>query len=144
MLKKLSNILKYYDSEPMEILMGLIWFIIFPVTGFFEFKFQPTLLIISMVLGYVLIKSTCIGKLDTRKPLAYGSFLFSMFILIIMFLDKEIQLFSNWFWWLPLIISIMNLTNITSQYYKKQRPTCYESIIEKYKIENKNKNNGTI
>lgn len=127
MLKKLSNILRYYDSEPVEILLGVVWIVFFPTIWSCEFGFQTALIVISILLGLSLIKGICHASLKSRKTLAYGSFLFSIIIIVLLFLNGGIKLSSNWLWLLPFIMSTINLITITSQYYRKQ-----------------NKNNGTV
>jgi hypothetical protein len=121
MLKKLSNILKYYDSEPLGILIGVIWLIFLPLIWSFQFGINPVLMIISILLGGSLIKSTCCESLRSRKTLAYGSFLFSITIIVLLILNSGMLLPSNWIWILPLGISIIYLTQVTSQYYRKQK-----------------------
>jgi len=121
MLKKLSNILKYYDSEPLEILIGLVWLVFFPIIWSCQFGIQAVLIVISVLLGGSLIKGTCVESLRARKTLAYGSFLFSMVVLVLLVLNGGIMDPSNWMWFLPLIMSFINLTQVTSQFYRKQK-----------------------
>jgi hypothetical protein len=121
MFKKLNVILNYYDSEPIEILLGIVWFIFFPIIWSFQFGFKALFITISMLLGASLIKVTCIESLRSRKTLAYGSFLFSIVVIVLLFLNKGMLLPSNWFWLFPLIMSIINLITVTSQYYRKQK-----------------------
>ena len=92
MLKKLSVILKYYDSEPIEILLGIIWLLFFPAIWTSQFGFQTVLITISLLLGISLIKGTCIESLRSRKTLAYGSFLFSIVVIVLLFLNKGIEM----------------------------------------------------
>jgi len=120
MLKKLSGILMYYDSEPLEILMAIIWLVFFPIIWSCQFGIQLILIIISVLLGASILKSICNGMLPQRKTLAYASFLFSIVILILLILNKGILIPSNWTCFLALIISIINLIQTTSQYYRKQ------------------------
>jgi len=85
MLKKLSDILNYYDSEIVELLLGAIWLVFFPIIWTGQYGVNVTLLIISILLGSSLIKGTCARCLKTKKTLAYGSFLFSIsFTLLIL------------------------------------------------------------
>jgi hypothetical protein len=121
MLKKLSNILKYYDSEPLEILIGIVWLIFFPMIWSFQFGFQAVLVVMSMLLGGSLIKGTCIDSLRSRKTLAYGSFLFSIIVIALLVLNRGIQIPANWIWFLPLIMSVINLIQVTAQFYRKQK-----------------------
>jgi|TARA_R110000744_G_scaffold181632_1_gene300781 hypothetical protein len=121
MLRKLRVILKYYDSEPMEILLGIVWLLFFPAIWTSQFGFQTMLITISLLLGISLIKGTCIESLRARKTLAYGSFLFSIVIIVLLFLNKGILNSGNWFWLMPVLMSTINLMTVTSQYYRKQK-----------------------
>jgi|TARA_R110000787_G_scaffold24935_5_gene70249 hypothetical protein len=121
MLKKLSDILNYYDSEIVELLLGAIWLVFFPIIWTGQYGVNVTLLIISILLGSSLIKGTCARCLKTKKTLAYGSFLFSIAIIVLLCLNKGISTPSNWLWTLPLLMSIINLSAVTSQYYRKQK-----------------------
>ena len=123
MLKKLSDILNYYDSEIVELLLGAIWLVFFPIIWTGQYGVNVTLLIISILLGSSLIKGTCAKCLKTKKTLAYGSFLFSIAIIVLLCLNKGISTPSNWLWTLPLLMSIINLSAVTSQYYRKQKQT---------------------
>jgi|TARA_R110000744_G_scaffold22145_2_gene56976 hypothetical protein len=123
MLKKLSDILNYYDSEIVELLLGAIWLVFFPIIWTGQYGVNVTLLIISILLGSSLIKGTCARCLKTKKTLAYGSFLFSIAIIVLLCLNKGISTPSNWLWTLPLLMSIINLSAVTSQYYRKQKQT---------------------
>ena len=121
MLKKLSVILKYYDSEPVEILLGVVWLIFFPVIWYYQFGFQTVLITISLLLGLSLFKGTCNESLKSRKTLAYGSFLFSIVVIVLLFLNKGVSNPGNWFWLMPLLMSTINLITVTSLYYRKQK-----------------------
>ena len=120
MLKKLSNILNYYDSEPMEILLGIVWLIFFPIIWYCQFGFQGKL-IVSMLLGLAMIKSVCIESLQYRKSLSYGSFLFSIYTIASFLLNGCMVNPSNWVWFITFLMSLINLTTVTSQYYRKQK-----------------------
>jgi len=121
MLKKLNVILKYYDSEPVEILLGIVWLIFFPTIWYFQFGFQTVLITISLLLGLSLIKGTCIESLKSRKTMAYGSFLFSIVVIVLLFLNNGVSNPGNWFWLMPFLMSTVNLVTVTSHYYRKQK-----------------------
>jgi hypothetical protein len=119
MLRKLRDILNYYDSEPIEILLGITWLIFFPLIWLFQFGFHDILVIVSIMLGASLLKISCGATLSVRKTLAYGSSIFSVIVVLLLFLNDGIGVPSNWLWFLPIIMSIMNLTTVTSKYYRK-------------------------
>lgn len=59
MLTKIKNILTYYDSEPTEIMQGIIWFILFPVIYTAEHGLNLFLVILSIMIGFAGIYSVC-------------------------------------------------------------------------------------
>jgi hypothetical protein len=68
MLKRLQNILTYYDSEPTEVLQGLIWFIFAPIV--LEATFFPSFWymgVISLIVGFGTLYSVVYSSLEVRK-----------------------------------------------------------------------------
>ena len=82
MKSKILNIFSYYDTEPMEIIIGIIWFIMLPIIWCFEFYCNLFIIIPSILLGIAMIKATCSHSIKVRKTLSYGSFIFSIFIIL--------------------------------------------------------------
>jgi len=121
MKKRLLNIFSYYDTEPMEILIGIIWLIMLPVIWCFEFSCNLFIIIPSMLLGLTMIKATCSHTIKVRKTLAYGSFIFSIFIVLAFAFRDVMHNPTHWLWFLPSIISFLNLTSMTSKFYRKQK-----------------------
>lgn len=121
MLKKLRDILNYYDSEPIEILLGIIWLVFFPVICFYQLGIQIIFTIISILLGSAMLKASCSGSLSTRKTLSYGSFLFSILVIVLLFLNNSILYSSNLLWLFPVLMSFINLSAVTSQYYRNKK-----------------------
>jgi hypothetical protein len=121
MKKRLVNIFSYYDTEPMEILIGIIWLIILPVIWCFEFSCNLFIIIPSILLGLAMVKATCSHPIKVRKTLSYASFIFSIFVLLAFVFRDTMVNPSHWLWFLPLIISFLNLTSMTSKYYRKQK-----------------------
>lgn len=121
MKTRILNIFSYYDTEPMEIIIGLIWFIILPVIWCFEFSCNLLIIIPSILLGLTIIKATCSHTIKVRKTLAYGSFIFSIFVILAFIFRGVMHNPTHWLWFLPSIISFLNLTAMTSKYYRKQK-----------------------
>lgn len=117
MLARLNNIFKYYDSEPLEICLGIIWTIFFPIIWSFKFHFSALLVIPSMLIGVAMIKSSCSSTLRVRKTLAFSSFLFSLIVLLSLFLSNLMMEPALWFWFLPLFMSLINLITMTNKFY---------------------------
>jgi hypothetical protein len=121
MKSRILNIFSYYDTEPMEILIGIIWLIMLPFIWFFEFSFNFFIIIPSVLLGIAMIKATCSYPIKVRKTLSYGSFIFSIFVILTFAFRGAMNNPSHWLWFLPSIISFLNLTTMTSKYYRKQK-----------------------
>jgi hypothetical protein len=112
MIKKLGHILTYYDSEPTEVLQGLIWFIFAPMV--LEAEFFPKfwyLAIISMLIGYGTLHSVVYSSLERRRVFGY---LYSG--MAILFVIIHFSLFNSFNWtpmnWGWVVIAISALSNI--------------------------------
>ncbi len=118
MKSKILNIFSYYDTEPMEILIGIIWLIIFPIIWVFEYSFNLYIIIPSFLLGLSIMKATCSHTIKVRKTLAYGSFIFSIFVILLFLFSGSLINPTHWLWTLPAFISLLNLTAMTSKFYR--------------------------
>jgi hypothetical protein len=112
MIKKLGHILTYHDSEPTEVLQGLIWLIFAPVV--LEAEFFPNLwyvAIISVLIGYGTLHSVVYGSLERRRLFGYLYGVMSIVFVIIHF-----SLFNSFNWtpmnWGWVVIAISALSNI--------------------------------
>lgn len=121
MKSRIRNIFSYYDTEPMEILIGIIWLIILPIIWCFEFSCNLFIIIPSILLGLAMIKATCSHPIKVRKTLAYGSFIFSIFVILAFGFNGAMVNPTHWLWFLPSFISFLNLTAMTSKYYRIQK-----------------------
>jgi len=128
MKSRILNIFSYYDTEPMEIIIGIIWFIMLPIIWCFEFSCNLFIIIPSILLGIAMIKATCSHPIKVRKTLSYASFIFSIFIILSFVFRGAMNNPSHWLWFLPSIISFLNLTSMTSKYYRKQKQSSNGSI----------------
>lgn len=110
MIKRLGQILTYYDSEPTEVLQGLIWFIFAPIV--LEAEFFPDfwyVAIISCLIGFWTLYSVVYKSLEVRQMAAYAYGLLSiLFVVIHFFLDYTEWTPMNWGW---VVISISALSN---------------------------------
>jgi hypothetical protein len=112
----------------MEILIGLIWLIMLPIIWCFEFSCNLFVIIPSIFLGIAMIKATCSHPIKVRKTLSYGSFIFSIFIVLGFIFKGVMANPTHWLWFLPSIISFLNLTSMTSKYYRKQKQSSNDII----------------
>jgi uncharacterized membrane protein len=111
MLKKLQNILTYYDSEPTEVLQGLIWFIFAPIV--LEATFFPNfwyLGLLSLIIGFGTLYSVVYSSLERRKQFGFAYGLLSILFVIVFFSNNGLDYNPmNWGW---VVISISALSNI--------------------------------
>ena len=112
MIKKLGHILTYHDSEPTEVLQGLIWLIFAPVV--LEAEFFPNLwyvAIISVLIGYGTLHSVVYKSLERRRLFGYLYGVMSIVFVIIHF-----SLFNSFNWtpmnWGWVVISISAISNV--------------------------------
>lgn len=117
MLTKIKNILTYYDSEPTEIMQGIIWFILFPVIYTAEHGLNLFLVILSIMIGFAGIYSVCYHSLKTRKSIAFSTFLFSA-IVVVMYIKKgTFSCPTHWGWLVIWFSAFSNLKRISNRYY---------------------------
>ena len=128
MKNTIVNIFSYYDTEPIEILIAIIWLIMLPVIWCFEFSCNLFIIIPSILLGLTIIKATCSHPIKVRKTLSYGSFIFSIFVLLAFAFRGALYNPTHWLWFLPSIISFLNLTAMTSKYYRQQKQSSNGTI----------------
>ena len=110
MLKKLGHILTYHDSEPTEVLQGLIWFLFAPMV--LEAEFFPNLLYVaaaSTVIGFGTLYSVVYSSLERRRIFAYLYGVMSIVFTVIHFTSDITWSPMNWGW---VVISISALSNI--------------------------------
>ena len=110
MLKKLGHILTYHDSEPTEVLQGLIWFLFAPMV--LEAEFFPNLLyvaVISIIIGFGTLHSVVYSSLERRRIFAYLYGAMSIVFTLIHFTSDITWTPMNWGW---VVISISALSNI--------------------------------
>lgn len=115
--KRIGAILTYYDTEPMEILQGVIWLFVYPILHIIDHGFD-LLLIPSILIGIAMIKATCSFSLYVRKTIAFAAFLFSILVVTFSFIYQDLPYSTmHWVWVLIAINSIINLKIITNRYY---------------------------
>ena len=110
MLKKLGHILTYHDSEPTEVLQGLIWFLFAPmVLGAEFFTNLWYVAVISAMIGFGTLHSVVYSSLERRRIFAYLYGVMSIVFTVIHFTSDIIWTPMNWGW---VVISISALSNI--------------------------------
>lgn len=138
MIKKLGHILTYHDSEPTEVLQGLIWLIFAPIV--LEAEFFPDLwyvAIISVLIGYGTLHSVVYSSLERRRVFGYLYGIISIVFVIIHF-----SLFNsfnwtpmNWGWVVITISALSNIRRITRKIKSKNSDKEMEDITKMYREE---------
>ena len=118
MLSKIRNILTYYDSEPTEIMQGIIWFILFPIIYTAEHGLNLFLVITSIIIGFCGLYSVCYHSLKTRKTLAFSTFLFSTIVVLMYIIKGNFVCPTHWGWAMICFSAFFNLKRITNHYYR--------------------------
>ena len=138
MIKKLGHILTYHDSEPTEVLQGLIWLIFAPVV--LEAEFFPNLwyvAIISVLIGYGTLHSVVYGSLERRRLFGYLYGVMSIVFVIIHF-----SLFNsfnwtpmNWGWVVIVISALSNIRRITRKIESQKNDKEQQDTTKMYREE---------
>ena len=116
MIKKLGHILTYHDSEPTEVLQGLIWFIFAPMV--LEAEFFPKfwyLTIFSIIVGFGALYSVVYKSLETRRKFAYGYGVIAIVFVLIHFFTDAPSTPMNWGWVVIAISALSNIRRITQK-----------------------------
>lgn len=118
MISRLKSIFIYYDSEPMEILQGVIWLFIYPILHIAEHGLD-LLVVPSILIGIAIIKAVCCLSLFYRKNVALAAFLFSVVVVTMSFMYNDLPYgIMHWMWVLISINAIINLNIITNRFYR--------------------------
>ena len=116
MIKKLVHILTYHDSEPTEVLQGLIWFIFAPMV--LEAEFFPRLwylAILSVAVGFGTLYSVAYLSLETRRRFAYGYGVVAILFVLLHFFGDVSSTPMNWGWVVIAISALSNIRRITQK-----------------------------
>jgi len=136
MIKKLGHILTYHDSEPTEVLQGLIWLIFAPVV--LEVEFFPNLwyvAIISALIGYGTLHSVVYSSLERRR--VFGYLYGGMAILFVIIHFSLFNTFSwtpmNWGWVVIAISALSNIRRITRKIESQKSDKEQQDITKMYR-----------
>jgi len=134
MIKKLGHILTYHDSEPTEVLQGLIWFIFAPIV--LEAEFFPDLWyigVISVLIGYGTLHSVVYSSLERRRIFAYLYGAMSITFTVIHFTSDIIWTPMNWGWVVIAISALSNIRRITRKIESKKSDIEQQDITKMYR-----------
>ena len=134
MLKKLGHILTYHDSEPTEVLQGLIWFLFAPMV--LEAEFFPNLwyvAAISAMIGFGTLHSVVYSSLERRKIFAYLYGVMSIVFTLIHFTSDITWTPMNWGWVVISISALSNIRRITRKIESKKSEVKKIDISKMYR-----------
>ena len=134
MIKKLGHILTYHDSEPTEVLQGLIWLIFAPLV--LEAEFFPDLwyvAIISMLIGYGTLHSVVYSSLERRRFFGYLYGFMAVFFSVIHFTSDITWTPMNWGWIVISISALSNIRRITQKIESKKSDKETQDITKMYR-----------
>lgn len=135
MIKKLGHILTYHDSEPTEVLQGLIWFLFAPFV--LSAEFFPNLwyvAVISSIIGFGTLYSVVYSCLERRRIFAYLYGAMAILFVIIHFLSEGFTTNPmNWGWVVIAISGLSNIRRITRKIESKKSDKTENDISKMYR-----------
>jgi hypothetical protein len=135
MIKKLLHILTYHDSEPTEIIQGLIWFIFAPAVLMMENPSLWYIGIMSSFIGFGTLYSVVYSSLERRKLFGYLYGIISILFVVIHFYDYDPNTWShmNWGWVVIAISALSNIRRINQKIASKRQDKIKDDISKMYR-----------
>ena len=135
MIKKLLHILTYHDSEPTEIIQGLIWFIFAPAVLMMENSNLWYIGIMSSLIGFGTLYSVVYSSLERRKLFGYLYGLISILFVVLHFYDYDPNTWShmNWGWVVIAISALSNIRRINQKIASKRQDKIKDDISKMYR-----------
>ena len=136
MIKKLGHILTYHDSEPTEVLQGLIWLIFAPLV--LEAEFFPDLwyvAIISALIGYGTLHSVVYSSLERRRVFGYLYGGMAILFVLIHFTAATNWTPMNWGWIVIAISALSNIRRIIRKIESQKSDKEQQDITKMYREE---------
>jgi hypothetical protein len=118
MISRLNKILTFYDSEPTEILHGIIWLIFFPISYTLEHG-SNFMVFVSIIIGFCSLYSTLFLSLKIRKTMSVSTFIMSIVAVMLFFRNGDYNCPTHWFWFILSISAFFNSRRILNHYYRK-------------------------
>jgi membrane protein implicated in regulation of membrane protease activity len=134
MIKKLGHILTYHDSEPTEVLQGLIWFIFAPFV--LEAEFFPNLwyvAVLSFLIGFGTLYSVVYSSLERRRLFGYLYGSMAIIFVLIHFIADVNWTPMNWGWIVIAISALSNIRRITQKIESKKSDKETQDITKMYR-----------
>jgi len=134
MIKKLGNILTYYDSEPTEVLQGLIWTIFAPMVLMVAYPDLWYVSILSILVGFYSLYSVCYLDLKYRKISAFLYSSISLFFAILFLKDNGLSSEPmNWGWVVICISAIGNIRRVNQKIVSSSNDKKTKDVSKMYR-----------
>lgn len=134
MIKKLGNILTYYDSEPTEVLQGLIWMIFAPMVLMVAYPDLWYVSVLSILVGFYSLYSVCYLDLKYRKISAISYSIISLFFAILFLKDNGLSSDPmNWGWVVICISAIGNIRRVNQKIVSSKNDKKTKDISKMYR-----------
>ena len=137
MLRRIRDIMTYYDSEPTEVLQGLIWLVFFPIVlmsemdGMIDFLIAP-----SMVIGLMSILGAAKSCIKTRLYSSYAYGIFSIIAAYVFISNGGLKAHATNLGWIVICISaISNIRRVRQKYFAEMSPSPIEDSTEVEHVE---------
>jgi hypothetical protein len=115
MLKKLSHIFKYSDSQPTEITLGAALMILAPIATATEIGWMPFYQLALVAAGFYQLYCVSTGNLDCRIKAAVVTFGLYFTSLIMYLLSVGLPTATHYGWLIFVISSFSNLRRLKTE-----------------------------
>jgi len=137
MIKKLGHILTYHDSEPTEIIQGLIWLIFAPIVLEAIFPNYWYVAIISILVGFGTLYAVVYENLKTRKNFGFAYGFMAILFSTIFFGHQGFHTYNamNWGWIVITISALSNIRRINQKINAKKEVKVKDDVSKMYREE---------
>ena len=134
MIKKLGHILTYHDSEPTEIIQGLIWLIFAPMVLMMEYPQLWYVNILPVIVGFGTLYSVVYLDLNIRKHFGVAYGVMALIFVAIFFWNQGIHSNAmNWGWVVIAISALSNIRRINQKIVAKKEDKIQNDISKMYR-----------
>ena len=135
MIKKLGHILTYHDSEPTEVLQGLIWLIFAPMVLLSAYPGLWYVAIFSALIGYGTLHSVVYSSLERRRVFGYLYGGMAILFVLIHFTAAINWTPMNWGWIVIAISALSNIRRIIRKIESQKSDKEQQDITKMYREE---------
>jgi hypothetical protein len=120
-LNNLKDIFLYADSQPTEIMLGMLNFILLLPATIIELGWIPFYQILGMLIGFFQLFAVARKDIKLRRTASFLSFIvFSMTVVLYAECGYFLKSASHWGWVVLWLSSLSSVKRVTTEYYHKQ------------------------